>query len=343
MNGPARLGVVALAMAAAILPIPEAIVERWYSNGIYARFQPALTTISNLAPVALFDVIAVVALMATIVMIRRRVVSAGWRRGGLTAATTLVTAAAVIYLMFLATWGLNYRRLPLRDKLQFESARLNASATNDLAVQVASEMNRLYLRAHGEQFSIDDLGAAFRSAEASLRVARPTVLGRPKPTIFGGYFHHAAIAGMTDPFFLETLVAPDLLDVERPFVIAHEWGHLAGYADESEANFIAWLACRRGSARAQYSAWLALFGHVYAATGNNRDVFRELNPGPRIDLRAIADRYARTSRIVRLAARETYDRYLRANRVEHGVESYDDVVQLILGTTFDSNGNPQLR
>ena len=52
---------------------------------------------------------------------------------------------------------------------------------------------------------------------------------------------------MTDPFFLETLLAPDLLDVERPFVIAHEWGHLAGYADESEANFIAWLACRRGS------------------------------------------------------------------------------------------------
>ena len=51
---------------------------------------------------------------------------------------------------------------------------------------------------------------------------------------------------MTDPFFLETLLAPDLLDVERPFVIAHEWGHLAGFADESEANFIAWLACRRG-------------------------------------------------------------------------------------------------
>ena len=32
---------------------------------------------------------------------------------------------------------------------------------------------------------------------------------------------------------------------ERPFVIAHEWAHLAGYADESEANFVAWLTCRR--------------------------------------------------------------------------------------------------
>ena len=84
---------------------------------------------------------------------------------------------------------------------------------------------------------------------------------------------------MTDPFFLETLLAPDLLDVERPFVIAHEWAHLAGYADESEANFVAWLTCRRGSPRAQYSAGLALFGHVYAATGNDRDVIAELKQG----------------------------------------------------------------
>ena len=50
----------------------------------------------------------------------------------------------------------------------------------------------------------------------------------------------------------------DLLEVERPFVIAHEWGHLAGYADESEANYIAWLTCMRGDEGAQYSAWLAL-------------------------------------------------------------------------------------
>ena len=75
----------------------------------------------------------------------------------------------------------------------------------------------------------------------------------------------------------------------------------------------------------QYSAWLTLFGHVYAAAGNKREVIGVLRIGPRIDLRSISDRYARTPRFVRFAARETYDRYLRANRVEHGVESYDEV------------------
>jgi hypothetical protein len=43
---------------------------------------------------------------------------------------------------------------------------------------------------------------------------------------------------MTDPFFLETLVASDVLPFERPFLVAHEWSHLAGIADEGEANFV---------------------------------------------------------------------------------------------------------
>jgi hypothetical protein len=144
---------------------------------------------------------------------------------------------------------------------------------------------------------------------------------------------------MTDPFFLETLLAPDLLDVERPFVVAHEWAHLAGYADESEANFVAWLTCRHGDATAQYSAALEMIG--YAAPP--RPLRETLEIGPRIDLFAIQYRYARTNPVLRVAARQGYDTYLKANRVQKGVESYDAVVQLILGSVLDGDGYPQRR
>jgi len=141
---------------------------------------------------------------------------------------------------------------------------------------------------------------------------------------------------MTDPFLLETLIAPDLLDVERPFVIAHEWAHLAGYADESEANFVAWLTCRRGDAAARYSAALALIGYADRRT-------LALDSGPRLDIFAISYRYSRTNQTMRFAARKGYDTFLKANRVERGVESYDAVVQLILGTALDQNGSPLIR
>ena len=53
-----------------------------------------------------------------------------------------------------------------------------------------------------------------------------------------------------------------LLPFERPFVVAHEWSHLAGVADEGDANFLAWLACVQAPPPAQYSGWLFLYSEV---------------------------------------------------------------------------------
>jgi hypothetical protein len=229
--------------------------------------------------------------------------------------------------------------VPLARKLAFDAARVGSGGARQLGDANAALLNRLYAASHPATVSLPELAETFQHTIAALGAPQPIVPGRPKQTLLGGYFHQISVSGMTDPFFLETLLAPDLLDIERPFVIAHEWAHLAGYADESEANFIAWLTCRHGDATAQYSGALALIG--YALPG--RPLRQALEIGPRSDLVAIQQRYLRTNRVLRVAAREGYDRYLKANRVEKGVESYDAVVQLILGTNLDERGFPRLR
>ena len=117
-------------------------------------------------------------------------------------------------------------------------------------------------------------------------------------------------------------------------MLAHEWAHLAGYADESEANFVAWLTCARGDALARYSGWLALYAHLSDALPreDRRALADGSRAGPREDLLAINARLLRSAPVVRRAAREVYDSYLKANRVEKGIESYDAVVRLMLGT-----------
>jgi len=337
MNRRWSVAVVAAA-AAAVLPIPPGLVERWYSTGVYPRLQHVLTPISNLVPFALFDVLCLWAIAAVAILTYRRVRARGWR--GLAGAAALCAVAASIgYLAFLALWGLNYRRVPLVDKLAFDPARITSAAAHDLGDVNTSELNRLYAASHPGALSLASLAASFDAAIGALGHAAPIVHGRPKQTLLGGYFHQVSVAGMTDPFFLETLVAPDLLDVERPFVIAHEWAHLAGYADESEANFVAWLTCRHGDAMAQYSAALLMLGYATP----RRPLREVLDIGPRVDLFAIQSRYAHTNAALRFAAREGYDKYLKANRVEKGVESYDAVLQLILGTTLDDRGYPRAR
>lgn len=335
----AGVALFAAALAAAIAPIPAWAVERWYSQGFYPLLQRLLTPLSNLAPFALFDVLWVSAAAASAAVAYRRIRADGWRTGSLRLLFGALQGAAALYLLFLATWGLNYRRVPLVEKLAFHPDQITRAGATRLGDENAAALNALYASAHESPASLASLDAAFQDVVRSLGATHPVVTGRPKQTLLGGYFHEVSVAGMTDPFLLETLMAPDLLDVERPFVIAHEWAHLAGYADESEANFVAWLACRRADAAARYSAALALIGYA----GPRKPVRDALDMGPKIDLFAIGYRYSRTNQTLRFAAREGYDKYLKANRVERGVESYDAVVQLILGTALDLNGNPRPR
>src|SRR5262249_28261732 len=151
------------------------------------------------------------------------------------------------------------------------------------------------------------------------------------------YFRRAGVDGMTDPFFLETLVAGELLPFEHPFVVAHEWSHLAGYVDEGEANFVGWLVCLRGAEPDQYSGWLVLYPHLLSSVrpADRAALAERLAPGPRADRRAIAARIQRhLDPRVSAAGWRVYDRYLKANRVEAGAASYAEVVRLALGVRF---------
>jgi hypothetical protein len=150
---------------------------------------------------------------------------------------------------------------------------------------------------------------------------------------------------MTDPFFLETLLAPNLLDIEQPAALAHEWGHLAGLADESEASFFGWLTCLSGDDRVQYSGWVGLYPHLVGALPPEarQSIMKRLNRGPAEDFRRIALRLEQTNEAVRSAANTTYDKFLKANRVAEGIESYDAVTRLVAGTRFRPQFVPEMR
>ena len=136
------------------------------------------------------------------------------------------------------------------------------------------------------------------------------------------------------PFFLETLLNPDLTGPERPAVLAHEWAHLSGYAPESDASFVGLLAALRAGPAAEYSAWLDLVSEVGepTAAGDAAPRAREARAGPRDDQAAIRERLKALVRPVERVAWSTYDRMLKSQGVEEGVQSYSRVIQLLLGT-----------
>jgi hypothetical protein len=346
-----QAGVVVLALAAALAPLPPRFVERWFSTGLFPLLQRQITPLVNLVPIALLDLLAVAAVIAVIAFLARTIRTARReRRAGpiVRGLATLVTGAAAVYLVFLVMWGFNYRRVPMSDRLAVAQGPAATDAVMALGLEAAAALTALHDEAHAAGWSTPPwqdaaFTAAFAGVQRQLTDAPAAVPGRLKPTLFGLYFRWTGVDGMINPFGLEVLANPDLLPYERPFIAAHEWAHLAGYADEAEASFVAFLTCMQAEAAARYSGWIFLYWQINAEVGEagRSRMAAALGEGPRRDMAAIVAR-VRDGELpwLRTAGWEVYDQYLKANRVEEGVRSYGAAITLILQARFEDGWRP---
>jgi hypothetical protein len=345
----AKIILIIIALVLFLLPLPAGFVERVYTNGFYSILQSALTPVANLVPFAIVDVLLAAVLIGLpawwIVRIKRAGRGRRWRAAGHLAFNTLALVAAV-FIAFQLLWGFNYERAPLRAKLDFDNARVSAQAAADLRRNVIEQLNR---EADVRQSDWPDEGqwreqllTSFNETARELGNRRGIAAGRPKRTLMNFYLAAAGIEGFVNPFGLEVVLESSVLPFEKPFLLAHEWGHLAGFADESEASFIGLLACLHSdSAAIRYAGWLALYLYLPA---DPKGESAQLAPAVTADLRAIAEREARrlNATISRLQWK-VYDQFLKASGVEAGVASYGMLVRLVLGTRFEQGWVPARR
>jgi hypothetical protein len=342
---PFWLGTWFVAVVLVAVPVPAAMVDRYYSRDAYPIIQGVVTTISNAIPFAVLDLL----LLSLILLFVR------WAVRGVRVARVLgariavwdvfrrmVRTASIVAILFLLMWGLNYRRTSLEVSLKLAAPPPSADDLQSAILEANALAGRIRPplaldQSSGYEDVVRRLPEPFRAALRQLSRPPLRVPGRPKySVVLTPYFTAAGIDGMIDPLALESVVHPDLLPVERPFVLAHEWAHLAGAADEAEASAIGWLACMKGDPPLVYSASLYLIGEAGSSLPRDRwrAVAGGLDPFVRRDLDAIARRVAREQPAVQRTAARVYDTYLKANRVGDGVASYSRALTLILSPTL---------
>ena len=337
----APLVVIGLAVGVAVVPRPAGLVERAYAGALYPVVQAMLTTASNAVPIAVFDVVTVSVVTGALWLWVGAVVRARRMRAAqplLAAARMSAVVVAAGYLWFVMVWGLNYARPPLDARLGLPEAPAAPGEVVALLTESVDRVNGLYTSTQADRFvpynAEWDIARVLHDVEVRLLGRpRPTVAGTPKPTLLGAYFRMAGVDGLTAPAALETLLNPDLTPAERPFVLAHEWAHLSGYAPEADANFVGWLVATDATADAvsRYSGWLFLVMETAAQVplAARRDALARLGAGPRADLDAIAARARQRVDLVQRVGWRVYDSYLRSQGVREGIVSYSRVVDLI--------------
>ncbi|MBX3467986.1 MAG: DUF3810 family protein [Planctomycetes bacterium] len=235
----------------------------------------------------------------------------------------LVVAAALAHA-FSPSWGLNYRRPSVGERLGLVEAGGSFGRTADRVVRATNAARVPWGRPDlaGLERAVDE---AVQRTLRELGLAEAAVPGRrvrllpPRLMAVGGW------AGVTLPWTTEAMVDPAIDPRSLPHCMAHEKAHQAGFAREADANFIAWLSLvRSDDPRLRYST---LFFVVDLFVD---DAQVPLEPDLVADAReAVAIQKAVQVPAVRSASERVYDTYLRANEVQAGIADYDGVARLI--------------
>jgi hypothetical protein len=330
----------ALALATGLVAPARTAVERVYSTGVYPAIDRTVRSLTDPLPFSLGDVLFIALVTALLAgfgislaraLALRKAAPLGWF-----AWRTLV-GLALVYVWFLGSWGWNYLRVPVADKLVLHHDRTNEDAVTSLANRTVRELNRYAAAAH--RVTYDDattsakLQPAFEAVIARLGDRTTFTAPPPKPTLFDFFMkasgtHEINLDRSTFPF-------------ERPATFAHEWGHISGFADESEANYISVLTCTTSSdPLLRYAGWLLVWFNL----PSDVHVTQRAVPQVYADLEALRKRNERQVKpAVARAQQAAYGQYLRANHVKAGYESYRLFVRLLTAADYDAHGLPVVR
>ncbi len=338
---------VAAACATRAFAPGAAWIETHYANGAYPAIDRGVRAITGAVPFCVGDVLfaIAVALLVRYWFLAFRRARGRVVRTALGVTLRTIAVACGLYVWFMASWGFGYERIPLADKIAVHDERTDEDAVGRFGDHVADMLTRDATAAHAERLT--DAGVAallvptFDAATRRLGDAATFVPPRIKPTAFQPLFAASATTGFTDPWTHEVNVDASLFPVERPAIFAHEWSHVSGFNDETEANFIATLACITSrDPLLRYSGWLLVWENL----PQNVHLTHAMGRLPYDDIMAIRARYAKNvNEHVERASRAAYDGYLKSNHVKAGFASYALFIRWMTGADFDRDGLPIVR
>lgn len=326
-----------------ILSLFPSFIETYYSNGLYPIIAKTSRTLFGWIPFSIGDVIY----FLVIFMILRWLfqIKGTWKMEWKSHLLTVVSGISIFYFLFHLLWATNYHRVPLFEKMNIEKEYSDADLlifteklivkTNEIHSKLEKNDSVKITNPYSQELifkmtlngytNIGNEYAFFKYEEASIKkslISLPlTYMG------FGGYLN---------PFTNEAQVNDKLPMYNFPFTVCHEMAHQIGYASESEANFIGFLATIKNK-----DLYFQYAGYSYALKYCLRNwrirdekVLEELKKTIRPGILKNYDEsdafWLQYNTPIEDGFKIFYDNFLKINKQEEGLESYSKFVNLMV-------------
>ncbi len=317
------------------------LVERVYSAGIFPYISAVMRFLFGWVPFSVGDVIYLIVIASLLIRIVRRRHRFTWKGSALAAAS----AVSVFYLAFNLSWGLNYYRVRLPEKLGIgtkysdrsllEFSKKLIAQTNALHLQITSDSLQKVTVPHSQHkiFALN-----IRGYEQLAQRMPQFAYGRAsnKNSLLSLPLTYMGFAGYMNPFTHESQVNALLPMYSYPMTSSHEMAHQIGYASESEANFVGFLAAlANDDAYVRYSALTTALRYCLSNwEARNPELMEkllaEVNPGVRRNFGESRDFWEAHQSFIEVVFHAFYDRFLKINSQDEGLDSYNRFVDLMV-------------
>jgi Protein of unknown function (DUF3810) len=255
----------------------------------------------------------------------------------------LTAYISIIYTIYFMFWGFAYHRQPIAKTLSLNTENITYSellSLTDTLIKLSNETRKTIssTEAQGmeiqQYFSQAKLGfdqiaitnKIFKYENTSIKFAtiKPILSTLNTSGIYSFWSGEANINAINPAFV-------------APYTICHEMAHQIGFASEEEANFVSYLACINNPNKIfKYSAYSQLIKYSLRAVFNKdsndyNKLIINILPENKADYQFANKQWEPYNfEAVNKITGYIYDLFLKANNQDQGLESYGQVVELMI-------------
>ena len=297
-------------------------METYYSNLLYRKLSFSKNIIFDLTDFPIGEILYFSFIFSLIYFFFRDTKSI----------TYTVSSILIIIYFFYISWGVNYFRLPLHKSISQE-VYLNEKKIETLTRFISIQCNKLKNEINRKKTSNKNNLNSYKNIIESKNQ-------KFKYSNFSVILNYMGIKGYYNPFTNEANVNSKIPDILIPVTIYHELAHKQGFASESDANFIGFFnAYNNHDAEIQYSASFFAFRYLYhdlykMNPNSAKNIYESLNSEVKNDFSIVSNYWIYYSNRFQKIQKNIFDLFLKTNGQKKGINSYNEVVKLLL-FTFD--------
>lgn len=313
------------------------VLADFYALYIYPYISNALSLIASVVSFSLEEIVVLfIAFVFILNIIRSATKRISWKE----CFWKEFKLIALVYVWFYIGWGINYSRSSLTDRIEVEKEEFDKDAFLNFLTEYTDTLNNIYVKQAINQPILTEAAVKefFKSVPTKYGLCKPRSWHHMKRPLLNNLYSGSGVFGFMGPFFNESQLNSELLPIQYPFTMAHEYSHLLGVSNEAEANWWAFQACNaQNDSTIRYSAWYSLLVHV----GNNayelldEEEFNEWRSTVRPEILAQIESeksYWQKKRFGPLdtAQRFIYEIFLKGNGIPSGMKNYSEVIGLLI-------------